>query len=353
MTPRPRTALPGNDLHNVLSRRRLLAAALGIPSAVLLAGCTSFDEGDNAVETPKRRTDPAKPWEPVTVEHRYGSTTIEKQPARIVAGGYTEQDYLLALGLTPLAITDWYGDQPYGTWPWAQDELADAKPVLLNTTDGYQFQKISSLTPDLIVAPNAGMTEKDYKEFSSIAPTIPQPSGATNYFPSWRPMLELIGKSVGLPEEAAALQADIDVLFAKSRADHPELSGNVIFLQNAVYDGSFIAYQKGLSTDFLTDLGFDVPSNIDAYITDGGGQAYIPLERIEELNSADWLVWATEKDSDQAALEKVPGFDRLKAVKAGRSIYTGGELAGAIYFTSPLSLSYIVEKLVPLMVEVA
>ena len=76
-----------------------------------------------------------------------------------------------------------------------------------------------------------------------------------------------------------------------------------MFLQNAFYDGSAIAYQDGLSTDFLTDLGFVVPKEIDEY-ADGGGQAYIPMENLDVLNNADVLLWATEKDTDRADLEK-------------------------------------------------
>ncbi len=125
----------------------------------------------------------------------------------------------------------------------------------------------------------------------------------------------------------------------------------MIFLQNAVSDGNLIASQKGLGTEFLTDLGFDVPSEIDPYVREGE-QAFIPVEKISVLNAADVLVWGTEKDADEPALEKVPGFTSLEPVKAGRSLYTGGELAGAIYFSSPLSLPYIVDKLVPMLAGV-
>lgn len=45
----------------------------------------------------------------------------------------------------------------------------------------------------------------------------------------------------------------------------------------------------------------------------------------------------------------MPGFTSLTAVKAGRSLYTGGELAGAIYFASPLSLPHVVDTLVPML----
>ena len=57
---------------------------------------------------------------PVVVEHRYGETTVPAEPQRVVSVGLTEQDTLLQLGVVPLAVTEWYGDQPFATWPWAE-----------------------------------------------------------------------------------------------------------------------------------------------------------------------------------------------------------------------------------------
>lgn len=104
-----------------------------------------------------------------------------------------------------------------------------------------------------------------------------------------------------------------------------------------------------MSTDFLTDLGFEVPASLDAYVPKGGSQAYVPTERIAVMNDGDYLIWATEKPSDVRELEKIPGFTGLRAVKNGTSLYTDAVLAGAIYFASPLSLPYVLDKLVPLL----
>ncbi|MET0862973.1 MAG: ABC transporter substrate-binding protein, partial [Nakamurella sp.] len=59
-----------------------------------------------------------------------------------------------------------------------------------------------------------------------------------------------------------------------------------------------------------------------------------------------------EKDADQAALARAPRYTSLAAVKTDASIYTGGELAAAIYFTTPLSLPYVLDNLVPKLAEV-
>ena len=64
----------------------------------------------------------------MTIEHAFGTTEVPSAPERIVTVGLTEQDSVLALGMTPVGVTEWYGEQPYATWPWAQDELGDAEP---------------------------------------------------------------------------------------------------------------------------------------------------------------------------------------------------------------------------------
>jgi iron complex transport system substrate-binding protein len=59
------------------------------------------------------------------------------------------------------------------------------------------------------------------------------------------------------------------------------------------------------------------------------------------------MVFATEKAGDIGALEKIPTFGKLDEVQGNRAVFTDGTLAGAIYFTSPLSLPYVLERLTP------
>ncbi len=283
---------------------------------------------------------------PVTVEHALGSTVVEAAPARVVTVGVTEQDTVLALGVAPVGVTDWYGEQPYATWPWAQDELGDARPTVLSSADGLEYERIAELRPDLIIGTNAGLDEESFEKLSAIAPTIAHPKGAPLYFSPWDDQARLIGQALGKEAEMAAIVADIDARFAAAAAAHPEFADRqVIFLQNAFYDGSAIAYQEGLSTEFLTDLGFDVPAELDAFATEG--QAYIPLEQLSVLDTSDVLLWATETPADRTALEQEPLYNALEEVRDGRLVFTDGVTAGAIYFTSPLSLPFALDQLVP------
>ena len=77
-----------------------------------------------------------------------------------------------------------------------------------------------------------------------------------------------------------------------------------------------------------------------------GEQVAISEERLDTLD-ADVIVFATEKALDIKALEKVPTFEDMKAVTENRSVYTDGTLAGALYFMTPLSLEYALDRLVP------
>ncbi len=65
---------------------------------------------------------------PATITHKFGETTIESAPKRVVCVGLTEQDTLMALGIVPVGITYWFGDEKLqGVYPWAQEYLGDAE----------------------------------------------------------------------------------------------------------------------------------------------------------------------------------------------------------------------------------
>src|SRR5918997_4462349 len=142
-------------------------------TAVLLL-LTACGEEESGGATPAKSA--AEPGAfPVTIEHKFGETTITEAPERVVVAGLREQDSLLALGIVPVGTTEWYGKHPGAIFPWAREALGDApKPEVLDFTDGLEFEKIAGLRPDLIVAVYSGLTKKDYETLSTIAPTIAQ-----------------------------------------------------------------------------------------------------------------------------------------------------------------------------------
>lgn len=336
------------------SRAGIALCALVVIAASAACAQDSADEAASGPAAPAPAVSAlpsptATPAFPVTVPHAFGSTTIPAAPQRVVSVGVTEQDTILALGVTPVGVTEWYGEQPFATWPWAQDELGDAEPTVLTTSDGLDFEAIAALKPDLIIGTNAGIEADSYATLSAIAPTIAQAGGGEGYFSPWDEQAMMIGSALGKRGQVEELVAGIKDKFAAAAAANPEFAGKaIVFLQNAISDGSAIAYQDGLSTEFLTDLGFTIPAALDDYVPEGDvSQAYIPLERLAVLDAADVLLWATEAPEDRPKLESEALYRNLEEVRQGRLVFTDEITAGAIYFTSPLSLPYVLDVLVP------
>lgn len=336
--PRPRrTSRRGLRLFSVL-------VAL-ILSVGFLAACSSDDSSASSSSGESGPTDAF----PITVEHEFGSTTIESEPKRVVSVGYTEQDILLQLGVKPVAVTEWYGEQPYATWPWAQPLLGDDKPEVLSVTDGFEYEKIAGLSPDLIIGTNAGMTQEDYDKLSKIAPTVGSVKGASSYFSNWQEQTKLIAKAVGRSAAGDQAVSDVENAYAKARAEHPDFEGKTAtFTQGEPYDGSLYTYPAGLNTDFFTDLGFVMKPGLEKFVPEPDSQALISAENTD-LIDADVVLFATETQEGFDALQKFGTVANLDAVKEKRAVYTDATLSGAIYFLTPLSQMYVIDNLVPLL----
>ena len=321
-------------------KRILLLIAL-----VAVAGCGSDTEPATTSIGAPRADDGAFPAQ---VEHKFGTTTVPSKPERIVVVGLTEQDAVLALGYKPIATTEWYGEQPYAVWPWAQEALGDAKPTVLDASDGFQFEKIASLRPDLIIGVNSGMKRADYDKLSRLAPTVPAGKGSTEYFSPWDQQVELVAAALGKPEEGRALVQRIKDDYAEVAAAHPEFAGKTAtFSQNGFYDGLIYVYPDGLNTDFLTMLGFTINPKLTPLIEREGEQVAVSAERHGRARRRRDRVRHREAVRRRRAEEGPDVRHELGAVADNRAVYTDGTLAGAIYFISPLSLPYVLERLTP------
>lgn len=281
---------------------------------------------------------------PVTIEHKYGQVTIPAAPTRVVSVGFTDHEWLLALGVIPVGVRDWYGDKPYATWEWAQDELGNAKPTVLTNAE-LNFEAIAALKPDLIVGVYSGMTDADYAKLSKIAPTLAQSGEYIDYGMPWRDTTAFIAQAVGRVAEGKALVGKVDGLFAAARKTHPEFEGASAAV-SFFFDGKPGAYasQDGRSR-VLTELGFTIPAKFD---TLAGDQFFFSVSA-EELPTLDTdvLVWIVGSDDVLAGIGALPLRPSLRAFKEGREVVLDATMSGAFSFGSPLSLEYLLETFVP------
>lgn len=288
---------------------------------------------------------------PVTIEHKFGSTTITAEPQRVISLGYSEQDPILALGVTPIAVRDWFGDQPYGVWPWAQAALGDAQPELLQMPFGeLNFELLAALQPDLFVATHAGITQEEYELLSQIAPVLAQSGDVEEFGMSWQAQTRAIGQALGRAAEAEELVAEVEAQIAAAAA--PVFDGATIaWITPADAPGEFWA--TGGHTPpfrFFAALGLSASAEIADLI---GEQSSLRIssERLDLVDTSILIVRApTEEVLDEIKANAV--FQQLAVVQDGRVIYFVGNdpIYGALSFSTVLSLPYVVETLVPQMV---
>jgi iron complex transport system substrate-binding protein len=318
------------------SRRGFLGAGAAT-GLVVLAACSSR----------KSPTATSGPGGSVTITHAFGETTIPGPPKRVVSAGFTGQDDLLVLGVVPVAVTNWFGDQPFGVWPWATAKLGNAKPVVLNLDNGIQVQRIAALKPDLIVATDAGLDQDTYQKLSAIAPTLPQSDGDA-FFEPWKDQATAIGEAVFQAGQIKSLISGVDKRFATVADKYPQFKNKrVLLLQGKFHEDNVVA-TVGWRAEFLTQMGLAIPESITPMAVDQE-RAFIPHDKIKSvLDGADVLVWTTEDEKGEAALMANPDV----AAARSRSVFTTKDQAGAIAYASPLSYPLVADQLPQLIANI-
>lgn len=287
---------------------------------------------------------------PVTVEHVYGTTTIEAQPQRVVSVGLHEQDFLYALGVAPVGVKEWFGNKPYATWPWADDERAalGAEPEIMSG-DGINFEWVLAQDPDLIVAIYWWLEQDDYDRLSAIAPVVASPAGYDVWAAPWQAELAIIDQATsGTTEQSDAIIAEFDARYAQVRADYPELEGMTgtnIYYED---DGNFTAWgPNDLASKFLVDLGLVFPPELEG-LAAADNRITISAENADLLEM-DVVVWPVAEGSEvQSVIEALPTYQSLEIAREGRSVWLddGDGLAyAAMSWQTPLSLGYLLDIL--------
>ncbi|MGH3941127.1 MAG: iron-siderophore ABC transporter substrate-binding protein [Pseudonocardiaceae bacterium] len=328
-------------IHNT-TRRQLLIGGAGL--AALLAGCSSTDPATGSSDTD---TDTEFS---LTVSHKYGSTDISGVPERVVSVGLTEQDFLLALGITPVATREWFGEQPGALWPWARTVAGNAPtPEVLSYELNYE--KIAALRPDLIVGVSWGITEQEYPKLAQIAPTVAQSGDFVDGGTPWQEQARSIGRAVDRQQRAEELIAGVEARFARVRTEHPQFVGATAIAAYDFGDGSLGIYgPQDPRARILTELGFEVPPRIAELVGDRF-YAEISAEQLELLE-ADALVWISYTEAGASRIQEQPLYRSLSSVMQGRDIFLiGADQVGAAYaFSTVLSLPVALEGLVPQLV---
>jgi iron complex transport system substrate-binding protein len=290
---------------------------------------------------------------PVRVTHKYGTTEVKKA-GRIVTLGLSDHEIVLALGVKPVGVIDWFKERPFGVFPWQKAKWGDTRPEIVGERDDYNIEKIVALKPDLIIAQYSGMKKEQYDTLSKLFPVVAQPVGFEDYAAPWQDMARVVGKAMGKPAEIETQISRIGDKFAQIRTDHPEFAGRKVIVADNFEPGVFSAFAASdPKTLFMTEIGFTVPEVISSApkaenVIDFGA------ERLDVFD-VDTLLWLTSAPGAEQRLKTEPLYTRLKVATEGRDLFVPYEeppVGASISFNTVLSIPYAIDNLVPLLTTV-
>ena len=183
--------------------RRILGLTAAAALAMTVAACSSSSSssstqasvgstaGASAAASAAEASTAAAQF-PVTIEHAFGTTTIESAPERVATVAWANHEVPIALGVVPVGMSKatWGDDDNDGVLPWVEDALTAmgaSTPVLFDETDGINFEAVADTKPDVILASYSGLTQEDYDTLSKIAPVVAFPEVA--WGTSWEDMV--------------------------------------------------------------------------------------------------------------------------------------------------------------------
>lgn len=333
----------------MLSRADFLKLMGATAAAGALAACSTGtkEEGSAAASSSSAVASADAGAFPVTIEHAFGSTTIEKQPTRVVGVGWMNGDISAALGVVPVAqATISWGGNAQGSTDWFDAQvkkLGASQPERFDETDGINATAIAAANPDLIINVMGTMSQEDYEKLSAIAPVVTFAKGGDNYRTSWDEATLIIGKALGKEQEAEDLVKQVRDEFSKVGDEHPEIVG-ATFIASYLGPGTETPISlygaKDVRSVFFENLGMELaPAVAKADFGDSFYTVY-SAERADELDSQFLYTWAMSAD-DREAIKADPLLSQIPAVAKDAFLADDNKEQALALGTTPLGMLWL------------
>lgn len=338
------------------SRRTLSVIALAAIGTLGLAACSGGTAGSSSGGAG------SSAGFPVTVDHVFGETVIEKKPERVATVQWANQDVALALGVVPVGMPkQTYGDDDSdGILPWTYEKLdelggTDKLPVLFDETSAIDFEAVSDTKPDVILGGYGGFTKEDYNTLSQIAPTVAYPDAP--WGSTWREMAELDGAALGLADEADDLIASTEKQIDDAVAAQPALAGKTAMVGYFTPgDLSTIGYYstEDSRNKYLTDFGLEMPASLKKLSKDNPEfYGTVSAENADTFDDVDIMVIYGDSTT-LASIQADPLISQIPAVKNGAVVVLDNALPLAATLTpTVLSIPWSLDEFTGMLAEAA
>lgn len=280
---------------------------------------------------------PAAEWPRTYTDGLGKEAVIEKQPEKVAVlhFGYTE--YLLALGITPLAAAQLSVVESFGTlkeFP-QMAEIIDVGEVM-----SPNLEKLVELQPDLIIA-GTGIHDNAYDSLSKISTVA-----FKNNYGTWKETLNDYAQLLGREEQAEALIEETEGIIAETR---DKLAGfkdkTFVFLRPSSKDGFGVVGSKIYAHyhDEKDGFGLKTPENYpENYET-------ISLEALSEMNP-DFIFFQDSEETSRELVDSLASnavWQGISAVRNGHVDY----LDISLNTGSPLAIQLAAKQLAASLVE--
>jgi iron complex transport system substrate-binding protein len=247
-----------------------------------------------------------------TVTWNGGSAVVPAEPQRIVTViGDIDLESLLFLGMTPVGSGTQDGTVQGGFAPHIESLTGEVEP--LPWTDGYAYEAIAALEPDVI------FSWDDFEALSEIAPTVPSGSWIG---PEWREDFLYVAAVVGMSDEADQALDEFEQRMGDVGSEiAATVDGKTVATGQVAGDHSqvWLNPEEDFASSVLGDLGMSL-AGVTAEPIGENGWVSLSFESIDQID-ADILFWQVRQTDggapDEEGLALVtenPLWDSIPAV---------------------------------------
>ncbi|SEH98346.1 iron complex transport system substrate-binding protein [Halobacillus karajensis] len=270
---------------------------------LLLAACGNEGEAEGTSEEKEEK-------EKVTIDHKLGETTVEKNPEKVVVFDFGTLDTLDELGVEVAGV-------PKDSLPSYLSDYNGDDYAHVGGLKEPDFEEIYEVAPDLIII--SGRQMDLYEEFAEIAPTIYVELDAENYMESFEGNVNMLAEIFDKEEEAQEKLSTIENHVESLKEKTAEAEG-LIVLSNG---GKVSAYGEGSRFGILHDT-FGVQA-VDKTIDVATHGQNVSFEYILEQNPE--YLFVIDRDAvvnDEPAAKQTIENDLVKqttAYEEGQIVY--------------------------------
>ncbi|HMR50361.1 MAG TPA: iron-siderophore ABC transporter substrate-binding protein [Arachnia sp.] len=272
----------------------------------------------------------------------------------VVALGWSDAEVALALGVQPVGVSDWlgFGADNKGVGPWAVDKFGEVTPAVYESPfQGYDYEAIASLDPDVILNTRSGADEDVFNRLSEIAPTVYAPEGTADFGTAWDVQVNQVAQALGLEDEGQAVIESVSAVIDEQAAAHPEFQG-VTAVTGTKFGDQYGAYIAGdFRWDLMESLGFvQNPPVLD--LEPSGFYVALSAEQISALDAEVAVFFPIGYTLDEMLAD--PLLSSLNVVKNERVVWLEAtdDLTQAFSAASPLSIPVAAEGVAGRLAEI-